>query len=529
MENEFYEDEFEQLLKEKADQFSMYPSKRVWHSIYNNLHPSRRWPSVVMSLLLIGSLILIGYLNTGENSITKQINNNTSGYTSYEKNNEITASNKTREKLPVAAHQGSYQKPGQTYNSAFQDVISTETDLYSYTVVKSNRPVPYTNTAPSAPAADVKQVPDEANNNDQNIIQTIDTYIKSNQIFADIAVNNKKDKSSAVKTTDKTTSVDLITEQVSNRADVNLTAKQDITQDPASKATDNAPAAGLNKSAGSLTKKPVAANEAVDKNGLTNEEKAWIENYALQNKAAAKKWKGRLGYQVYVTPAVNYRKLTTNSKGSATAFANADINNSISQKPGFGFETGVGLNYSVTKRIQLKAGVQFNYTNYNIAADETNHPIATTILLNDPSTGYSYSAARMSTTSNSFNTTPLQPVTLHNKTYQVSLPVGFAYRISSQNNVDWYAGASVQPSYIFDGKAHIISSDLKSYVSDRSSISPWNLNLGFETYMNFKLGSYNLQVGPQVRYQVNSTYKRDVALIEKPYAVGLKFGLTKGF
>jgi hypothetical protein len=55
------------------------------------------------------------------------------------------------------------------------------------------------------------------------------------------------------------------------------------------------------------------------------------------------------------------------------------------------------------------------------------------------------------------------------------------------------------------------------------------LNLGFETYMNFKLGTYNLQVGPQVRYQVNSTYKKDVALIEKPYAIGLKFGLTKGF
>ena len=39
MEKEFYTDEFEQLLKEKADQFRMYPSKRVWHSIYNNLHP----------------------------------------------------------------------------------------------------------------------------------------------------------------------------------------------------------------------------------------------------------------------------------------------------------------------------------------------------------------------------------------------------------------------------------------------------------------------------------------------------------
>lgn len=528
MENEFYEDEFELLLKEKADQFSMYPSKRVWHSIYNNLHPSRRWPSVVMSLLLIGSLILIGYLNTGENSITKQINSNSSGYSTDERNTETTTINidKTREKVTVSARSGSYQNPEQSYNDAFKDVISTETDLYSYTVVKSNRPLPYTNAAPSTPSTDVKLSPDDV---DKNIIQTVDTYIKSNQIFADIAVYSKKEKSSAARSADKNTSADIITEENSKKTDVTSIVKQEIIQASESKSTDNDQDAASGKSTGSLVKKPVSAKEAVDKNGLTNDEKAWIENYALQNKTTAKKWKGRLGYQVYITPAVNYRKLTTNSKGSATPFANADINNSISQKPGFGFEGGIGLNYLVTKRIQLKAGVQFNYTNYNIAADETNHPIATTILLNDPSTGYSYSAARMSTTSNSFNTTPLQPVTLHNRTYQVSLPVGFAYRISSQNNVDWYAGATVQPSYIFDGNAHIISSDLKSYVSDRSSISPWNLNLGFETYMNFKLGSYNLQVGPQVRYQVNSTYKRDVALIEKPYAVGLKFGLTKGF
>jgi hypothetical protein len=173
--------------------------------------------------------------------------------------------------------------------------------------------------------------------------------------------------------------------------------------------------------------------------------------------------------------------------------------------------------------------MQFNFTNYNIAADKTNHPIVTTILLNDPSTGLSYSAARTSTTSNAYNTAPLQPVTLHNRTYQISIPLGFAYNLSSQKNVDWFAGATVQPSYIFGGNANLISSDLKSYVSEPSAIRSWNLNLGFETYMNFKMGSYNFQVGPQVRYQVYSTYKKEVALVEKPYAIGIKFGLTKGF
>ena len=518
MENEFYEDDFEQLLKEKADQFSMYPSKRVWHSIYNNLHPGRKWPSVVMSLLLISSLILIGYLNTGDNSITKQINSNKSDQSNSEKSNEIIALQKISQKIPVTPYSRTYQKPVQAYSNAFEDVITSETDLYSYTVVKSNRPVP------NSTSTDIKLVTDAVADNTtdkQDIIQTVDTYIKSNQIFADVAVYNKKGKSNTSKSSDNFNEV--------NADDINVATKTDLAQTSAAKATSNTPAVSLTKLAEPLLKKPAVIATDAGKTGLTNEEKAWIENYALQNKTASKKWKGQLGYQFYITPAVNYRKLTTKSKGSTSLFATGDVNNSISQKPGFGFEAGAGLTYLVAKKVQLKAGVQFNYTNYNIDADETNHPIATTILLNDPATGYSYSAARTSTTSNSFKTTALQPVTLHNRTYQVSLPVGFAYKISSKNNVDWFAGATVQPSYIFDGKANIISSDLKSYVSDPSSISPWNLNLGFETYMNFKVGTYNLQVGPQVRYQVNSTYKRNIALIEKPYAVGLKFGLSKGF
>ncbi len=64
MEEKFYLDDFELSLKEHANQFKMAPSKKVWQGIYNDLHPGRRWPSVMMSLLLISSVIFIGYINT---------------------------------------------------------------------------------------------------------------------------------------------------------------------------------------------------------------------------------------------------------------------------------------------------------------------------------------------------------------------------------------------------------------------------------------------------------------------------------
>jgi hypothetical protein len=57
-------DNFELLLKERSDEFRMYPTKRVWYSIYNNIHPGRKWPSIAMSITLIAILLFVGYLNT---------------------------------------------------------------------------------------------------------------------------------------------------------------------------------------------------------------------------------------------------------------------------------------------------------------------------------------------------------------------------------------------------------------------------------------------------------------------------------
>ncbi|MGB4845219.1 MAG: outer membrane beta-barrel protein [Ferruginibacter sp.] len=519
MENEFYTDDFELLIKEKADQFRMYPSKRVWHSIYNNLHPGRRWPSFAMGLLLIASLMLIGYLNTGDNSLTQPINNSyikpvskTNALTSNNKNDKVHASPNLKIQQPVAVT---------AYADAFADVITNETDFYIYTIVRNNRPANFYNTSP---VGNEQLIASNNSVSEKDLIQRVDMYIKTNQIFTDISASAKKNKPEPAKTkmnnsvSDKTIAL--------NEDQARLAKSKINVTDPVAsgKITE------ADKSNNEETKLPVKINTAATDKVLTPAEKAWIENYAFENKSTRKnKWKNRLAYQFYITPAVNYRKLTTETKGSISPFAYGDINNAISQKPGIGIESGLGLTYSVTNKLYLKVGAQFNYTNYNIDADKTTHPIQTSILLNDPSTGYSYSASRSSNAANKFDGSAAQPVTLHNRTYQISIPVGVAYKLSSQNNVDWFAGATVQPTYIFGGNAHLISSDLRNYISDPSSIRNWNLNLGFETYMNFKMGAYNFQVGPQVRYQVFSTYRKNVALIEKPYAIGLKFGLTKGF
>ena len=69
MDRNFDIDDFEELLKERSDEFKMYPAKRVWYSIYNNIHPGKKWPSVATCVTLIAILLLVGYLNSGPQNI----------------------------------------------------------------------------------------------------------------------------------------------------------------------------------------------------------------------------------------------------------------------------------------------------------------------------------------------------------------------------------------------------------------------------------------------------------------------------
>lgn len=55
-----YEEEFEKQLKEKADQFKMYPSDKVWSEVNSSIHPRSKRFVVGMTILIGGILILAG-------------------------------------------------------------------------------------------------------------------------------------------------------------------------------------------------------------------------------------------------------------------------------------------------------------------------------------------------------------------------------------------------------------------------------------------------------------------------------------
>ena len=147
----------------------------------------------------------------------------------------------------------------------------------------------------------------------------------------------------------------------------------------------------------------------------------------------------------------------------------------------------------------------------------------TNLLLNDLNTGLPVLSPRATTLANSEG---LYSRKLNNNTYQISLPIGADIKLAGNDNLKWFAGATIQPTYIAGGNAYFISSDLKNYVTDNSLIRKWNLNGGLETFISYKTKSgIILNAGPQMRYQFLSTYSKEYSYDEKLYNFGLKIGI----
>src|SRR6185437_1317276 len=60
-ENSFYsDDDFEELIRGKTEQYKMYPSENVWKGVHNALHTKRKWFIGSMAFLVTGILVMAG-------------------------------------------------------------------------------------------------------------------------------------------------------------------------------------------------------------------------------------------------------------------------------------------------------------------------------------------------------------------------------------------------------------------------------------------------------------------------------------
>ncbi|MBM3413346.1 MAG: hypothetical protein FJY16_00160 [Bacteroidetes bacterium] len=408
--------EFEQFLKENADNHRLYPADSVWENIQARLHPKKRWPLTAI-LLLAFTTGSITWFGAGERSID------------------------------------SVRNAGQV-----ESIVSI--------VKASNLP------GSTAGFAEVLTAIDEAETETAPV-----TADKIEPLIANIVTpENTSDQIPAV--------------------------------------ADAAP---------SIATTTIATNEPTYSLSIES----------VTNGYQRQKHSPRFRWQFHFTPTVSYRSLKEDQKfieqarmnlSAAPLAATTELNNVIKHRPDLGMQLGLLGTYPLGKKLDLIAGLQFNVSKYDIKAFNYPTEVATIALVN------AWGGPTVVTTVTSFRSNGFMNKAswLRNYYYSLSAPVGLEWRILGKKQNHWGFSSTIQPTYMVGNRSYIISMDYQNYAEVPYLINKWNLNVGLETYAKFSVGKTDLKVGPQVRYQLFSSFKKGYPVSEYLYDFGVKLGMMLG-
>ena len=487
MENKNYRDHFESFLKESADSFLMVPSRKVWYSIYNDMHPDRKWPSMAVCLLILSAVMFIGVSNNNSLS-TAARRTTTVNFSDPSKNNilaklDVTARSRTHAVSPVPAAEF-----GATDLTGPDEELATDDDNINNSIVSNNIIAKYEQPGGTGSA----------------------NGIASAGIAA--AKNISAATASNISASEGSMSNDVSLSPVKN----GVAKENNISEKTAF--TVNAPVADNSiTAANAAVKKTEPAKTTVTAaKSAAETDRSWAEDYALKHKPQMNKLLSRSSITYFVTSSLGYRHLAED--GNAKPVDGININDRLKDERALNLEAGAVVQYNITRNFRLKAGAQINYTNYVSNVTALTHTLQT-----------SFAATPQDEAVSGYESKPGAD-RLNRSTVQVSIPVGADIRIAGRNKIKWYVGATVQPTYTVGGSSYVLSKDAKYYIRDKSMLRRLNLNTAVETFVSFKPSpGVTLSVGPQVRYQVMSSYKQSYNYSEKLYNVGVKVGLTTGF
>ncbi|MEP6466452.1 MAG: hypothetical protein ABJB05_09100 [Parafilimonas sp.] len=483
-------DEFEDYLRQEVTDHRMYPSDRVWKSISNRIHTPKKWPALsIFSILIISALVIGTILNKPvPDSVTPNF-----VYTLQSPVN-TTASAKPGE-------------PVKSNNVVVDDAYSID-QLTSRTIVAATEKV--------------------------KIDEAVAIQLSHNDValtFANATVNYFTNIPSTNDIPSKST--------VTVKPDVSTPALTADNTAPAFANIDNYLFDITSRLKSILNTKPIHYSNGgiaffTQKNNNFN-----YNNFDLRVPAERKdllpsldqlaKNSSRFDFRFYVTPSISYRRLneknnSSNIKNTGAALESnyhVDPSTAINQSPAFGYETGVGLGYKLNSRLTLTGGLQFNISQYKINAflykDE---PIALTLNRGEY-------VSTVSVVSNLRSIAGSDPITIKNRYYQLSVPLGIEWQVLGAGRLSLGVGTSIQPTYTFDKQPLIISSNYKNYADGSAYVRNWNINASAETFLGYKTGSYRWQIGPELRYQLLPSLVDKYPNREYLFNYGLKFGVVK--
>jgi hypothetical protein len=502
MERDFYRDEFEQLLKDSTEDFKMYPSRKVWHSIYNDLHPDRKWPSLAVCLLLLTAILYVGVSNNNSINSVSRKNNSLAGSIVVPDNSPEATSNQSGPSKMLAVVNNTVAAPR----------LAPVIDL----------PI----VAGSAASAPAEELVDRDNKIGENQPEQI-TGTAASELIAG---------------TDGALTIKIVP------------SEPVITENTLPAVAKNTPATPVQgEDAVKENQIAVASDEKADKPALSplatladlksiptkdTREKEWIENHAFYNQPEKKK---RLleGYEgeFYLTPGVGYRVMFQNSDykkinnslvaNNSSARYDEPTPLQLNQQIGLTMEMGGLIAKNISKRLRVKTGLQLNITDYITYAKKLDHPGQTMLALtnvNNNSIGFESRATNYANVPGENNSQ------LHNKTIQVSVPIGADYKLLGSKKLAWHLGGSIQPTYVASGYAYLVSADNNYFIEEQSMLRRWNVNGALESFVSIKTkDGARINLGPQFRYSLFSSYKNYYSYTEKPYSIGFKIGFSKSF
>lgn len=472
MERDFYNEDIEQLLKQKADQYKMYPSDKVWKGIHRSLHSRRKWYwfSFVLFLGAISYYTIMDMIAPPRHATMADANNSTS---------QATAS-------------------GQKDKQAV--VIPFVTDKHQAT--KGNAAarkitVPFTDEQPAIGNA-ISLAPTDAD------AENIEVAPSREALVFDFRTGKLKD--------------DLLKAVPAER--MNVAPATSSSGNHHVDAPDADPAVHINW-------------EKADDN--INSEDAqrinWLQQNAVYELPVQKAQ--RLSWQLSFSPTMNYRKLA----GTDYTRVHSDVKNVpiapnivgtpeelVRHKPALGLEIGSHFIYSLNKTFAVRAGLQFNYSRYDIQAYSSYTTERATIALNRNSSIMPDSLTSYTNLRN-FGGDNVQD--LRNQYFQFSIPVGIEWRLLGNDKLQLGVAGTVQPTYLINRNTYLITTDFKNYTQEPSLLRRWNLNGSAEAFIAYKTGDLKWQVGPQFRYQLLSSYIREYPISEHLMEFGIKIGVAK--
>ncbi|MBN8855583.1 MAG: hypothetical protein J0H07_27215 [Sphingobacteriales bacterium] len=515
-ESNFYSDEFEQLLRDKTEQYKMYPSEKVWKGIHGSLHTKRRWFISGMFLLVTGILYFAGkdLLFPSKTELSKRSVASThtpadATGTDDEIISSLTAASGLRHTAAIAGRHSGQTSDDQSYKEINIGLIDPAvsrrdiSEMLSQVVALPAEP-------PSIPLiADLRMPSPATGSTEENVLAQEAARPGTGNILSTVAI---ADRSTSFVSTPPTSSADVTVRIAKNSVSRNTLAS---TRSTAESVTGKASVDSTRRAAsGSIA----FTDEIADQQRIN-----WLYDYAVYSLPAAAK-KGRKYFQLYLSPTATYRHL---SGGVLTNKSGISMNpkDYLEHGPALGFEVGGAYMYRITRNLTVKAGLQFNYMRYSVRArGNMNQP---SLDIKSPY-GFSIDTVKMLPWQKEAYSNEKPPISLTNDIYQMSAPIGFELRVMGNERLQLNVGASIQPSYLLNTNVYYLTSDYSNYVKGPSQFRRWNLTGGVEAFLSYKLhNNLRLQAGPEFRYQLLSSFYNSYPLQENLKGYGFKIGIVK--